>query len=250
LIRVRGRTRLDLLYDAHTNIRSRGAYFPLGVMSQPAFRGQIAGHIEFHLVIAGENGASRRIAEKCGFVLGGTVRGAFFNDGRNQDVLLYSLLRPHHVREVSLWLDSAVLAPVGDDHGDRRQDGSDDRHGHGCRRGPQPDQIPSQQDEHQASGHEGEVPPLTSAQPLALRPADPAGRDALVPSHRLHHPMGHGHRKMSVSAGSAVPGPVVRCGPRAAHRRSNEPNQTGRFDRRPWLVCVRGKRSTFDRAPT
>ncbi|MDZ5622239.1 GNAT family protein [Nocardioides sp. HM23] len=153
---------LDLLYDAHTNIRNRGAYFPLGVMSQPAFRGafaehgfwqksegmlviesrkgEIAGHIEFfrpvsywdafelsyqlysdehagrgfvteavqllvdylfgakkehriHLVIAEENSASRRIAEKCGFVLEGTVRGAFFNDGRNQDVVLYSLLR-------------------------------------------------------------------------------------------------------------------------------------------------------------
>ena len=153
---------VDALYDAHTNIRNRGAYFPLGVMSQPAFRGefaehgfwqktegmlviespegQIVGHIEFfrpvsywdafelshqlysdqyagrgfvteavqllvdylfgakkehriHLVIVAENGASRRIAEKCGFVLEGTVRGAFFNDGRNQNVLLYSLLR-------------------------------------------------------------------------------------------------------------------------------------------------------------
>ncbi len=46
-----------------------------------------------HLVIVPENTASRRIAEKCGFVLEGTVRGAFFNDGRNVDVLLYSLLR-------------------------------------------------------------------------------------------------------------------------------------------------------------
>lgn len=46
-----------------------------------------------HLVIVPENAASRRIAEKCGFELEGTVRGAFFNDGRNQDVLLYSLLR-------------------------------------------------------------------------------------------------------------------------------------------------------------
>ena len=45
------------------------------------------------LVIVPENTASRRIAEKCGFVLEGTVRGAFFNGGRNQDVLLYSLLR-------------------------------------------------------------------------------------------------------------------------------------------------------------
>jgi RimJ/RimL family protein N-acetyltransferase len=46
-----------------------------------------------HLVIVPGNAASRRIAEKCGFTLEGTVRGAFFNDGRNQDVLLYSLLR-------------------------------------------------------------------------------------------------------------------------------------------------------------
>jgi RimJ/RimL family protein N-acetyltransferase len=46
-----------------------------------------------HLVIVPENVASRRIADKCGFTLEGTVRGAFFNDGRNQDVLLYSLLR-------------------------------------------------------------------------------------------------------------------------------------------------------------
>ncbi len=45
------------------------------------------------LVIVPENMASRRIAEKCGFSLEGTARGAFFNDGRNQDVLIYSLLR-------------------------------------------------------------------------------------------------------------------------------------------------------------
>lgn len=153
---------LDALYDAHTRLRNRGAYFPLGVMSQTAFRGEfathgfwqktegmlviespeseIAGHIEFfrpvsywdafelsyqlyadqyagrgfvtesvqllvdylfgskkehriQLVIVEENGASRRIADKCGFVLEGVARGAFFNDGRNQDVLVYSLLR-------------------------------------------------------------------------------------------------------------------------------------------------------------
>ncbi len=153
---------LDALYNAHTNIRSRGAYFPLGVLSQTAFRsefaehgfwqknegmlviesqeGEITGHIEFfrpvsywdafelsyqlyddqsagrgfvteavqllvdylfgakkehriQLVIVGENSASRRIADKCGFTLEGTARGAFFNHGRNHDVLLYSLLR-------------------------------------------------------------------------------------------------------------------------------------------------------------
>lgn len=45
------------------------------------------------LVIVPENAASRRVAEKCGFTLEGTARGAFFNGGRNMDVLLYSLLR-------------------------------------------------------------------------------------------------------------------------------------------------------------
>jgi [ribosomal protein S5]-alanine N-acetyltransferase len=161
-LRQIGEADLDLAYQAHANIANRGTFFPLGVMSEPAFRkmfadggfwereqgtlliatpdGEIAGHIEFfkpiaywdafelsyqlydarhsghgytteaiqllvdyltatkkqhriHLVIVPGNEASRRIADKCGFVLEGTVRGAFFNDGRNHDVLLYSLLR-------------------------------------------------------------------------------------------------------------------------------------------------------------
>jgi RimJ/RimL family protein N-acetyltransferase len=46
-----------------------------------------------HLVIVPDNAPSRRIAEKCGFQLEGTARGAFFNHGRHNDVLLYSLLR-------------------------------------------------------------------------------------------------------------------------------------------------------------
>jgi ribosomal-protein-alanine N-acetyltransferase len=142
-------------------IANRGAFFPLGVESEPAFRRAFAehgfwqreegmllivsedetvGHIEFYkpvnywdafelsyqlngdgfagrgytteavqltvdylfatkkqhriqLVIVPENAASRRVAEKCGFVLEGTARGAFYNDGRNQDVLVYSLLK-------------------------------------------------------------------------------------------------------------------------------------------------------------
>jgi RimJ/RimL family protein N-acetyltransferase len=45
------------------------------------------------LDIIPENAASRRIAEKCGFTLEGTARDAFFNDGRSQDLLIYSLLR-------------------------------------------------------------------------------------------------------------------------------------------------------------
>jgi RimJ/RimL family protein N-acetyltransferase len=156
---------LPALYDAHTDIANRGRYFPLGIVSESAFRrefadsgfwqadegtllmctpeGELVGHIEFftpvkywdafelsyqlyedrfsgrgytttavqllvdylfgtkkkhriHLVIVPENAASRRVAEKCGFTEEGIVRGAFFNDGRNQDVLMYSLLRTDH----------------------------------------------------------------------------------------------------------------------------------------------------------
>jgi RimJ/RimL family protein N-acetyltransferase len=153
---------LDHLYEAHFSVVNRGEHFPLGVMSESAFRSEfaehgfwqksegmllivtpddeIAGHIEFvrpvsywdafelsyqvyddrfagqgftteavqlmvdylfgakkehriHLVIVPGNAASRRVAEKCGFTLEGTVRGAFFNGGHNHDVLLYGLLR-------------------------------------------------------------------------------------------------------------------------------------------------------------
>ena len=153
---------VDAVYENHVNIRNRGAFFPLGVQSESAFKrefsehgfwqreegmllmitgeGEIAGHIEFfkpvnywdafelsyllyderfagrgytteavqlvvdylfgskkqnriQLDVVPENAASRRIAEKCGFTLEGTARGAFFNDGRNQDLLIYSLLR-------------------------------------------------------------------------------------------------------------------------------------------------------------
>jgi ribosomal-protein-alanine N-acetyltransferase len=153
---------LDAVYAAHLDIRNRGAFFPLGVQSESAFKRafadhglwqrdegyllmitpehEIAGHIEFfkpviywdafelsyqlyderfagrgytteavrlvvdylfavkkqdriQLDIAPENAASRRIAEKCGFTLEGTARSAMYNGGRNQDLLIYSLLR-------------------------------------------------------------------------------------------------------------------------------------------------------------
>jgi [ribosomal protein S5]-alanine N-acetyltransferase len=152
---------LPAFISAHQDIGTRGAFFPLGVVSEPVLRrrfadnglwdrtegtlliwhdDEIVGHIEFfvpvsywdafelsyqlygerhaghgytteavqllvdyltatkkqhriHLVIVPGNAASRRVAEKCGFELEGTARGAFFNDGRNHDVLLYSLLR-------------------------------------------------------------------------------------------------------------------------------------------------------------
>jgi RimJ/RimL family protein N-acetyltransferase len=172
---------VDRLYSAHIDIANRGAYFPLGVRSEPDFRREYAetglwqreegtllvfdkddelvGHVEFfkpvsywdafelsyqlydgrfagrgyvteavqllvdylfatkkqhriHLVIVPENLASRRIAEKCGFILEGTVRGAFFNDGRNHDVVLYSLLRT----DVRPWRAGTAASAGGDPH--------------------------------------------------------------------------------------------------------------------------------------
>jgi [ribosomal protein S5]-alanine N-acetyltransferase len=45
------------------------------------------------LVIHPDNGASRRIAERCGFTLEGTMRKAWFHRGRHHDVQVWSILR-------------------------------------------------------------------------------------------------------------------------------------------------------------
>jgi RimJ/RimL family protein N-acetyltransferase len=63
-----------------------------------------------HLVIVPGNSASRRIAEKCGFTLEGTARGAFFNGGENHDVLVYSLLRT----DPRPWRATTVTDATGD----------------------------------------------------------------------------------------------------------------------------------------
>jgi [ribosomal protein S5]-alanine N-acetyltransferase len=45
------------------------------------------------LVIHPGNRASRRVAEKCGFVCEGTARGAWYHRGSNHDVDVYAILR-------------------------------------------------------------------------------------------------------------------------------------------------------------
>ncbi len=44
------------------------------------------------LVIHPDNLASRRLAEKCGFMHEGTARGAWYNRGAHQDVEIYAIL--------------------------------------------------------------------------------------------------------------------------------------------------------------
>lgn len=50
------------------------------------------------LIIHPDNAASRRIAEKCHFKHEGTARGAWFNNGKHQDVEVYALLREEALR--------------------------------------------------------------------------------------------------------------------------------------------------------
>lgn len=46
-----------------------------------------------HLLVLPANEASKKVAIKCGFKFEGVARGAFFHDGKNKDVELYSVLR-------------------------------------------------------------------------------------------------------------------------------------------------------------
>lgn len=48
------------------------------------------------LIIHPENSASKKVAAKCGYQLEGTARGAWFHEGRNQDVEVYALLRDEY----------------------------------------------------------------------------------------------------------------------------------------------------------
>jgi RimJ/RimL family protein N-acetyltransferase len=52
------------------------------------------------LLMAPQNAGSVRVAQKCGFSEEGTLRQAFFINGRYQDVRIYSLLRPEWERRL------------------------------------------------------------------------------------------------------------------------------------------------------
>lgn len=45
------------------------------------------------LIIHPDNAPSRRVADKCAFKHEGTARGAWFNNGKHQDVEVYAILR-------------------------------------------------------------------------------------------------------------------------------------------------------------
>ena len=61
------------------------------LLTEYLFKNRLVNRI--HLCIHADNRPSRRVAEKCGFTLEGTMRGVWFQGGRHQDMLMYSLLR-------------------------------------------------------------------------------------------------------------------------------------------------------------
>jgi RimJ/RimL family protein N-acetyltransferase len=50
------------------------------------------------LIMHPDNVASRRVAEKCGYLHEGTARGAWYQHGRSHDVEVYALTRIDHAR--------------------------------------------------------------------------------------------------------------------------------------------------------
>lgn len=58
-------------------------------------------HNRIRLIIHPDNDASKRVAEKCGYQYEGIHRGAWFHQGRNQDVEVYALLRDEYDKDSS-----------------------------------------------------------------------------------------------------------------------------------------------------
>jgi RimJ/RimL family protein N-acetyltransferase len=83
----------ELSYQLYDDIHAGRGYVTEAVQLVVDYLFDTKQRHRIQLVIVPENAASRRIAEKCGFQLEGTLRGPFFNHGRNNDVVLYSLIR-------------------------------------------------------------------------------------------------------------------------------------------------------------
>lgn len=58
-----------------------------------------------HILVLPANEASKKVALKCGFKYEGIARGAFFHNGENKDVEMYSILRD----EVNLSQEQSIV---------------------------------------------------------------------------------------------------------------------------------------------
>jgi RimJ/RimL family protein N-acetyltransferase len=83
----------ELSYLLHDPRRAGKGYVSESVrlLTDYLFETRLFNRVE--LRIHPDNAASRRIAEKCGYRLDGTTRGAWYHDGRTHDIVVYGRLR-------------------------------------------------------------------------------------------------------------------------------------------------------------
>jgi [ribosomal protein S5]-alanine N-acetyltransferase len=84
---------LELAYHIYAGEHRGAGYTTEGLRLLAGYLFDTRRRNRLRLIIHPDNQASRRVAEKCGFTLEGTARGAWFLRGRHHDVLVYALLR-------------------------------------------------------------------------------------------------------------------------------------------------------------
>ena len=89
---------LELSYQLYSRNQERKGIVTDAVRLLTAYLFNNKKFNRIRLIIHPENLASRRIAEKCGFLHEGTARGAWFHQGRHHDVEVYAQTRADHDR--------------------------------------------------------------------------------------------------------------------------------------------------------
>jgi [ribosomal protein S5]-alanine N-acetyltransferase len=87
---------LELAYLIYADEQRGAGYTTEALRLMAGYLFDTKRHNRLRLIIHPENRASQRVAEKCGFRLEGTARGAWFHRGRHHDVLVYALLREEY----------------------------------------------------------------------------------------------------------------------------------------------------------
>jgi RimJ/RimL family protein N-acetyltransferase len=84
---------LELSYHIYTSEQSGKGVATEAVKLMMGYLFDSKKNNRIRLIIHPDNAASKRVAEKCGFQHEGTARGAWFHQGRNQDVEVFAMLR-------------------------------------------------------------------------------------------------------------------------------------------------------------
>jgi [ribosomal protein S5]-alanine N-acetyltransferase len=87
---------LELSYQLYSRDHDRKGIITEAVKLLTAYLFDSKKFNRIRLIIHPDNVASRRVAEKCGFLHEGTARGAWFHKGKNHDVEVYAITRSDH----------------------------------------------------------------------------------------------------------------------------------------------------------